>query len=335
MTAGPGAPPAAQNRRMTARPDDRPADPASQANADADPTHALDDFLRRMRPAATAADDPADLNDLTDLSGLTARLNPERPPTAARPKGGTLRSGERWHADDVTDVPLVELPRVPAAAAPAGADDALLQGIGRQASAAAALAAESAAHAAVDWQPDPQALQLRRNADPRVLPRWQPGAWIGAHREVLAATTEFVSPPSQTAGAAAAAPVVESYEAQRLLVLWTPPSLDAPHPGRWPQVVLLAPLPAVDTAVAAAQALLAARPGTAADAPLWLDPDPNTVDWALAAEVALHHLPALRPFQIDGLRAFIASEREAAFARLNGAYQEAAGCVSVRDSGSR
>ncbi|MEK8051310.1 hypothetical protein AACH10_13750 [Ideonella sp. DXS22W] len=292
---------------MSTRPDD-PADAAGMP----DPTHALDDFLRRMRPTsppAAGADD-----DLIDLSGLTARLNPERSTAAARHKGGTLRNGERWTADDVTDVPVVELPRVPpAAAADAAQNAALLDGIGRAASAAAAQAAEASAQATVDWQPDPQALQLRRTADPRVLPRWQPGAWIGAQREVLAASTEFVTPAGAAPGTA---PVVESYEAQRLLVLWAPPGLDAPHPGRWPRLVLLAPLPAE----AAADALLAARPAEAAEAPLWLDPDAGHVDWALAAEIALHHVSALRPFQIDGLRAFIEAEREASFGRINDAY---------------
>ena len=75
--------------------------------ADNDPTRALDDFVRRMRPAtapATAA---------PDLSDLTARLHPGRSATLARAKGGVLRSGQRWDADDVEDVPVVEAPRVP------------------------------------------------------------------------------------------------------------------------------------------------------------------------------------------------------------------------------
>lgn len=309
---------------MTARPD--------APRADSDPTHALDDFLLRMRPAAAARDSGVD--DPTDLSALTARLHPVRAtstnpdlpasrPTAS-PKGGTLRNGERWQADDVTDVPLVELPRVRPAAAPRTDDAALLHGIGRQASAAAATAAESTARGGADWQPDLQVLQLRHGVDPRVLARWQPGAWIGAQREVLQASTEFVNPGP--AAGAPAAPVVEHHEALRLLVLWAPPGADAPHPGRWPLQVLLVPVPAE----AATQALLAARPDPAADAPLWLDPDPARVDWALAAEIALHHVPGLRPFQIEGLRAFIEAEREATFGRINDGYGAVSGGAAAR-----
>lgn len=294
--------PWAQNRRMSTRPDEP---------ADADPTHALDDFLRRMRPATPAA--PADDGDPTDLSALTARLHPERPATAARPKGGTLRNGERWQADDVTDVPVVELPRVPLTTSAPADDDALLHDIGRGASAAAAAAADAAAQARADWQPDPQALQLRPATDPRLLPRWQPGAWIGAQRLVLQPSTEFVTPAGAAPGSP---PVVESYEAQRLLLLWAPPDADTPQPGRWPRQVLLAPV----SAQAAAGALLAARPADAAEAPLWMHAEPDSIDWALAAEIALHHVPGLRPFQVDGLRAFIAAEREASFARVNDGY---------------
>jgi hypothetical protein len=96
----------------------------SPATPDDDPTHALDDFVRRMRPAAQpAATADADLADLQ--AGLLARLHPERASRAAampRPKGGTLRSGQTWDADDVVDVPdrpnlqpEVQRPRVPAA----------------------------------------------------------------------------------------------------------------------------------------------------------------------------------------------------------------------------
>lgn len=324
-------------------PDDPADDPADHRG---DPTHALDDFLRRMRPApgsTQATGDP------TDLSGLTARLHPERAaqghaqgtPSSpeARPRGGTLRNGQTWDADDVTDVPVVELPRVAPTAAPP--DAGLLDGIARAASQAAALAAEASAGAAPelqqrvplpgqpgpgqDWQPDAQALQLRRATDPRLLSRWQPGAWIGAQRVVLAAATELLSTGG---GAAADAPVVESYEAQRLLLLWAPPMPAAPRAGRWPQQVLLGAVPADQ----AGGALLAVLPP---DTLLWLDPEPGHVDWALAAELALHHVPALRPFQIDGLRAFIEAEREATFARINDGYEAAPGGARARGSETR
>lgn len=348
---------------MSTRPDEPAHAPHSPRRPDAgapddDPTHALDDFLRRLYPPAggSAVD-----GDPTDLSGLSARLHagspaPPEGPTARPPaapaargaKGGTLRNGERWQADDVTDVPVVELPRV--TPAPAAADDPAWHDIGRQAAAAAARHATGAsldadpASAANAWQPDPAALQLRRATDPRLLPHWQPGAWIGAQRQVLQASTEFVSAPAAGGGSLGplSAPVVESHDAQCLLVLWAPPA-SAPSPegagplpqhppclSRWPHLVLLAPmsgqaLAGHAAAASAADAMLAARPAAASEAPLWLNPDPSHVDWALAADIALHHLPELRPFQIEGLRAFIAAEREASFARVNDAYASVPG----------
>lgn len=309
---------------MTARHDD----------ADDDPTRALDGFLQRLHAgSAPPGRGPEDALDLSALSGLLhadRALAGQAEPATSPPRVRTLRNGERWQADDVTDVPVVELPRVAPGNASATVDDeALLNDIGREVRAAAASAASaSSANAAPDWQPDLHALQRRPARDPRVLQRWQPGAWIGAQRPVLQASTEFVTPAGAAPGAA---PVVESYDAQRLLVLWAPPSLEAPHPGRWPRQVLLAPV----GADAAADALLAARPTAAADAPLWLDPDPDHVDWALAAEIALHHVAGLRPFQIDGLRAFIAGEREASFGRVNEGYGAAGGGVvqASRDPG--
>ncbi|MDT7838440.1 hypothetical protein [Aquabacterium sp. OR-4] len=317
----------------------RPA-PGPQADDDDDPTHALDDFLRRLHPGGTARGHsghrgaPSADSDPTDLSGLSSILHPEPAAATVSPKaakGGLLRNGERWQADDVTDVPVLDLPHAPTGApANAAAQDALLHDIGRQACAAAATAAQAGTHPADDWQPDPQTLHLRHATDPRVLPRWQPGAWIGAHRLVLQASTEFVSAHGHgpAGGIPLAGPVVESHDAQHLLLLWAPPSADAPHPGRWPQHVLLAPMPgpgaghsAANTqASSAAQTLLNARPAEAADAPLWINPQATDVDWALAAEIALHHLPELRPLQMDGLRAFMDAERELSFARVNDGY---------------
>jgi hypothetical protein len=304
---------------------------------DDDPTHALDDFVRRMRPAAPAAP------DMSDLSDLQARLHPQQPSASARPKGGKLRSGQTWDADDVVDVPLVELPRVapartdipaltlpivdlaaeqtlaavspditlPPIDAPAPPDAAALDDSTRRASAfvASQWGAEDLANAEPSWQPDAQSLQLRRSADPRLLSGWQPGAWIGALREVFASTTEFVTTPGGTA--------VETYPPHRLLLLWPPQRLDAPTPGRWPQQVRLSAVPADQ----AAEAVLALAP---AEALLWLNPAAGDIDWALAAEIVLHHDSGLRPFQTAGLRGFIDAEREASFARLNADYQQPA-----------
>ena len=45
-----------------------------------------------------------------------------------------------------------------------------------------------------------------------------------------------------------------------------------------------------------------------ADARLWLNPAASEIDWALAAEIVLHHDSGLRPFQTQGLRGFIDAE---------------------------
>ncbi len=294
----------------------------STAAGDDDPTHALDDFVRRMRPAALAA------AELPDLSALQARLNPDRPSAGARPKSGKLRNGQTWDADDVVDVSELALPKVdlaaeraravktpdialPAVDSPAPLGAAELDASTRRASASAASrqAAEKLTQDPSAWQPDLQSLQLRRPADPRLLASWQPGAWTGALREVFESTAEFITTPVGTA--------VETYPPHRLLLLWPPQHPDAPTPSRWPQVVRLSASPADQ----ADQALLALVP---ADAPLWLNRSGADIDWALAAEIVLHHDSGLRPFQTQGLRAFIAAEREATFARLNADYQQAA-----------
>ena len=302
---------------------------------DDDPTHALDDFVRRMRPGA------APPSAAPDLSGLHDRLHPERPAGSAKAKGGTLRSGPSWHTGDVVDVPDVALPRVPPertslpeltlppvdlaneaalaaqapeitlpdVAAPAPIDAQALNNTTHQASDTvnSQWGALDQANAEPAWQPNLQALHLRRQADPRLLATWQAGAWTGAVREVLQPTTEFITTPTGTA--------VESYPPHRLLLLWSPQRIEQPQLGRWPQQLLLSAVPADQSALS----LLALVPGAA---PLWINPAAQDVDWALAAEIVLHHQPALRPFQSNGLRAFIEAEREASYARLNADYQQ-------------
>ena len=312
-----------------------------------DPTHALDDFVRRMRPAAAP---PAAAPDLADL---VAKLHTDQAVTPGKSKGGVLRSGQRWDAGDVEDVPVIELPRnppprtdLPEVTLPTvdlAAEDALaalspeidlppvdtppppdLNGIDaatRHASdfVSSQWDAESLDQARPVWQPDAQALQLRPAHNPRVLAAWQPGAWSGAVREVFDSTTEFVT--------TANGPAVETYPPHRLLLLWPPLNLAAPLPGRWPRQVRLSAAPAHQ----AADLLLALMPD---DALLWLQPEADArhaADWALAADILLHHAPALRPFQVTGLRAFIDAEREASFARLNADYhQPLAGGAVVR-----
>ena len=312
-----------------------------------DPTHALDDFVRRMRPA------PAPPAAAPDLSDLIAKLHPEPAVTPAKSKGGVLRSGQRWDAGDVEDVPVIELPRsppprtdLPEVTLPTvdlAAEKALaalspeinlppidtppppdLNGFDaatRQASdfVSSRWHAEALDQAQPVWQPDPQALQLRPARNPRVLAQWQPGAWSGAVREVFDSTTEFVT--------TANGPAVETHPPHRLLLLWPPLNLAAPLPSRWPRQVRLSAAPAHQ----AAELLLALMPDGAL---LWLQPDADArqaADWALAADIVLHHEPALRPFQITGLRAFIDAEREATFTRLNAFYhQPVAGGAVVR-----
>ena len=241
-----------------------------------DPTHALDDFVRRMR-ASTTSQPSADVS-------INTSTNPPR----KRP---------RWDTTDAVDVPTLDLRAVRQAAVQQAPDPADPQ---------------------PGWQPDASALQLRRHADPRLLAHWQPGAWTGARRVVLPASTEFVT--------TAAGPVVETYPPQHLLLLWPPQVLDTPLHGRWPQQVCLSAVPTSS----AAEALLALVP---ADGLLCLQrpaTGDDAIDWALAAEIVLHHDAALRPFQAQGLRDFIAAEREATFSRLNSRYQAAPGGAAAR-----
>jgi hypothetical protein len=146
------------------------------------------------------------------------------------------------------------------------------------------------------------------HADPRLLDRWQPGAWIGAIRRLGDAVTEVVQTPK--------GPVVETYAPQCLFLLWPPQRLDEVLHARWP---LRAGLTAAEGR-GGVDALLALLPQGAS---LWLTS--AEVDWALAVEIVLHHESGLRPFQIEALRAFAQSEREATFARINDGYHRPAG----------
>lgn len=327
LSPAPNATESSQNVPMSANP------------LDDDPTHALDDFVRRMRSAAAPSPPVA----LPEIDMVNGRPGTDRAP----PQGagsGRFRGGQGWARDDVFDVPdkpdaarplaagaaaAAELPAValppvdlatesaqaatlPAIDWPAIAPLAPLAGPAldesvRRASDFAADQWRADAHAATEpaWQPDPQSLQLRTASDPRLLARWRPGAWIGARRQVLAGRTEFVNGP--------AGPAVETYPAHWLLLLWPPLAADRPLTARWPQRVRLWAW----TRGGAEHSLLADIPD--ADS-LWLADASDGIDWALAADIALHHEPALRPFQIEGLRDFIAAEREAGFGRVNDSY---------------
>lgn len=305
-----------------------------------DPTRALDDFIRRSALARSTQDGPP------DLSNLMRALHPEQ--ASARPKGGTLKDGTNWAVDDVIDVPVVELrappqppsrlpqlqlPQVDLAAEeaqahvtpeidlpstelptpPDAASVAQTTGQARDFAAAQWLADARAGQAPAP-QPDVQALPGQRRREPRLLARWQPGAWVAASRQAVGATTEVINTPQ--------GPVIETYPAQYLVALWAPAPEAGQPPGRWPQRAWLCAADTDAQGDALGEALLAQLPDPQ---PLWRLPAADgPVDWALVAEIVLVHEPGLRPFQSQALRALMAREREATFARLNSRYQRPA-----------
>ncbi len=308
---------------------------------DDDPTHALDDFVRRMRQPATP---PAPAPDLSDLR---ARLNASAAPAPARPRGGVLRSGQRWDTGDVEDVPIIELPRpqpqdttIPQVtlppvdlqaeqmlsalqpevdlpdvqeAPPPNAETLEDATRGAREFAASQWDLDAQASNAPVWQPDPAALQLRPASHPRVLAHWQPDAWVGAVRLVFDSATEFITTTN--------GPAVQTFPPHRLLLLW-PPQAAHGVVGRWPQQVQL-------ITGAASQAGVAALGLLPDEALLWLMPDTDDLDWVLGADIALHHMPALKPFQLQGLRAFIDAARAASFVRVNDRYHQPAPGAAV------
>lgn len=144
----------------------------------------------------------------------------------------------------------------------------------------------------------------RAAADPRLLARWQPSAWTALARRVRGASAEVVQTPR--------GPLVENHAPQWLCALWPPQRLEVPLLGRWPE---LAAVVGAETAFGALHQLLAELPE---DAQLWaaeLD-----TDWALLAELVLHHDAGLRPAHAQALRELVEAERTASFARLNDAY---------------
>jgi len=305
---------------------------------DDDPTRALDDFVRRMRPTMRPP------TEVPDLSDLKAKLNPQHHSAAPRARPSALRGPRPWVNDDVVDITEVQLQRVAPAAPelpelhlptvdldaeaaalsftpeldlhnlasrPLPAPSVVeLEDTVRQASdfAHSQWDIDDQAAAVPVWQPDADTLHHKRPRHPRILSSWQPGAWIGAVREVFDSTTEFINTPS--------GPAVETYPPHRLLLLWTPHAEGEPPLMRWPQVAHLSAVPEDD----ASEALLALLPDKAL---LWVQSNPAGIDWALAADLVLHHEPELRDFQLNGLRAFIDAQRQADFALLNDQYAQA------------
>jgi hypothetical protein len=140
-------------------------------------------------------------------------------------------------------------------------------------------------------------------ADPRLLARWQAGAWTALTRQVAGASEELLQTPDGLR--------VESHAPQWLCAIWPPQAEDAPL-GRWPE---LASLVDAETRGDALQQLL----GELSDeAPLWsADLD---ADWDLVAELVLHQDTGLRPAQARALRELADAERSARLLRFNDGY---------------
>ncbi|CAN5210427.1 hypothetical protein BH11PSE10_BH11PSE10_16610 [soil metagenome] len=222
-----------------------------------------------------------------DLDHLLDGLRPEPASEALADPLRLARLKKRGFAmDDVEDVEVPEI-RLPPVEAPPPLDEI---GLGRALRAASALSR-------------PAAPEL----DARLRSGWEPGCAIGVARLALAASTELI----QTADG----PLLDSHPPQWLVAAWPPQGPGTPPLGRWPEQALL--VTAQDRS-SAAQALL---PGLPAEGPLWLAE--LDVDWALIAELVLHHDASLKPFQLKALRALGEAEKLSTFERLNRDYEPA------------
>jgi len=274
---------------------DRPPRPES------DPTRVLDGW----RPDADAAPfDPTRVLDgwKPEVARDARRLDPALPlidivaaPAAPEPGAGgavldelnlgaVARSGraDRWNRGDAGDITDIEAVWKP------GSD------VSRSAN-------ESSLRPGADDEP---LTVWRKPGVARLLAHWKPGAWVGAARRVFGAVSQVHSTPE--------GPIVDTFAPHLLLALWAPQGIDTPFLARWPQRLLLSAVDAED----AGEELLKHLP---ADAELWLAE--HDIDWALAGEAVLLHDPGLRDFQLKELRAFIESERQANYERLNQAYR--------------
>ncbi len=158
----------------------------------------------------------------------------------------------------------------------------------------------------------PVRVRAGRPRDRRLLANWAAGSWVGACRQVSESTTEVGTSPL--------GPVVDVHAPQALFALWAPRADRAhPMPGRWPSQVSIGDLSDADPVGAACELLLPLLPDEAA---LWLCDE--ALDWALLAELVLHHEPALKPFQLAALRSFAEAERSRDFQRVNDGYMQPA-----------
>jgi len=281
----------------------------------------LDGFHAKLAASQRKIDPTQVLDGWTaDAKGAGRNRNPAPPPPAAP------ETVSRWRSDssDVTDVvdlsevqesleaenvererPEIEpskWPRNPAPRAPLDITD-----LDEICASAAAVAAESGRAATLPVLAEVQPLH-----NPRLLSRWAPGAWIGAFKPACEAATEFINTPQ--------GPVVESYPAGTLLALWTPRAGDGsqgPLTSRWPDKALLAATAGSNARAAAGPAMLEVLPP---DATVWIGE--ADADWALVADLVMHHEPKLRRNQIEALRAFAEAERMASFERLNNGYAQ-------------
>lgn len=272
-----------------------------------DPTRLLDGW----QPAAAPLRPELDLSGLlTGLQGVAsapreARLDPER---VARLK---QRGFEMNDIEDI-EVPEIRLPVVEDAPPVDAA------GLAQALRATVALA-QSQSEPPRD-SPDLDLPAAPGPApEPRLLARWQPGAWVGVRRRALGASTELLNTPD--------GPLVENHAPQWLLAVWAPQGLEQPLLGRWPEQALLC---AAEQPELAARQLLQGLPD---EALLWLSE--LEVDWALLADLVLHHDAALKPYQVQALRALAEAERLASFEQLNRSYEAAAECRPLRRRGRK
>jgi len=122
-------------------------------------------------------------------------------------------------------------------------------------------------------------------------------------------------------------PVIETYPAQHLVVLWSPLRTDAPHLGRWPRKAFLS--------AASEDRLDEVAIGQVPDGqPLWwLPADSDLVDWSLVGQIVQIHESTLRPFQLEALKSLIDAERDAAFTEVNDGYHRPASGGPVQRRG--
>ncbi len=286
--------------------------------------------MRRMsKPSA-----PSDQSDKFDpddvLKGWRAPAERSSPAPDLDDLFGAVAQNARAHEVQRVDTPRIELPQVEIVDA---VDLSDLDDIGLNAAATARAQALETIERIDDIEFTELTAVVERYAHPQVLQAWQPGAWVGAVKQVCEAVTSIVQSD--------AGPVVETYPPQFVFALWAPQELNSPLLGRWP---LRVGLTAAD-ADHAADGLVALMPP---QGKLWFSAanakaNPKAkakssgralsdgafdvaieVDWALIGQLVLHHDAALQDHLLAALREFIDAEQAATFARLNDGFGQPA-----------